>query len=68
MKTAHLVGSFETDVSLAASWLRLNKAISSAGDYTKRDNVYLLRVRLLKTRKEVTELLSARFGRFVQLR
>lgn len=68
MKIAHLAGSFETDVHLAVSWLRLNKAVSVSGDYEKRDNVYIIPVRLLKPKKEVAELLSARFGRFVQLR
>lgn len=68
MKTAHLVGTYETDVGLAASWLRLNKAISSAGDCTKQGLVHVCPVRMTKSRKEVADLLLARFGHFVKLR
>jgi hypothetical protein len=66
--TAHLFGSYETDITLAISWLRLNKAVSQSGDCTKRGLVYTCPVKLLKSRKEVADLLLSRFGRFVKVK
>jgi hypothetical protein len=68
MKTSHLVGAYQTDISMAVSWLRLNKAISSSGDCTKQGLVHVCPIRMTKSKKEVAELLLSRFGHFVKLR
>jgi hypothetical protein len=68
MKISHLVGTFETDVGLAISWLKLNKAVSVAGNCTKQGLVHVCPVRVIKPKKEVADLLLARFGHFVRLR
>jgi hypothetical protein len=68
MKTSHLVGTYQTDISMAVSWLKLNKAISSAGDCNKQGLVHVCPIRMTKSNKIVKDLLLSRFGHFVKLR
>jgi len=68
MKSAHVVGAYQTDVNLAISWLKLNRAINVAGDCEKQGSVYVCPIRMLKSKKQVADLLLARFGHFVRIR
>lgn len=68
MNSGHVVGAYSTDVNLAISWLKLNRAITVAGDCTKQGSVYVCPVRMVKSKKAVADLLLARFGHFVRLR
>jgi hypothetical protein len=49
-------------------YLRISKSIKDMGDVRQARGVYVCTVSLTKPFKEVADQLSARFGKFIQLR
>jgi len=65
---AHLVAGFRSDLEVGMGYLRISKSIKDMGEVRQTRGVYVCTVKLTKPFKEVADQLSARFGRFVQLR
>jgi hypothetical protein len=65
---AHLVAGFRSDLEVGMGYLRISKSIKDMGEVRQARGVYVCTVKLTKPFKEVADQLSARFGRFVQLR
>jgi len=66
--TAHLIAANRSDLEVGLGFLRISKQISDMGETRQTRGVYVATVRLTKPFKEVADTISARFGRFVQLR
>ena len=64
----HVIAGFKTDLELALGYLRLKKLISDMAEIRQARGVYVCTVKLKGPFKEVADTLSARYGRFVQLR
>lgn len=65
---AHLVAGNQSDLEVALGFLRIARLVSSIGEIRKARGVYVCTVRLSRPYKDVADQISARFGRFVQLR
>lgn len=65
---AHLVAGFRSDLEVGMGYLRISKSIKDMGEVRQARGVYVCTVKLTKPFKEVADQLTARFGRFVQLR
>lgn len=65
---AHLVAGFRSDLEVGMGYLRISKSIKDMSEVRQARGVYVCTVKLTKPFKEVADQLSARFGRFVQLR
>ena len=66
-KTARIVGSYRTDVSLALQWARSNKAITSASAVKEVDGRYVANVKVKKSKSSLKDLLKDRFGVFISV-
>lgn len=66
--TAHLIAGFRSDLEVGMGYLKISKSIKDIGDVRQTRGVYVCTVKLAKPFKEVADDISARFGRFVQLR
>ena len=66
-KNITIVAEYETDLGLIIQWLRLNKAISSAGSITKRGSTYAVRVKGKISKQGVSNLVKDRFGVFARV-
>jgi hypothetical protein len=68
-KTATVVATYETDLSLVMNWLRLNKAISSFGSiYETKNKTYAVRVKIKKSKESLNNLVKDRFGSFAKVK
>lgn len=65
---AHLISSNKTDLEVGLGYLRISKSIDDMGDVRQARGVHLVTVSLIKPFNSVQSDLSARFGRFLQLR
>ena len=65
---AHLVAGFRADLEVGIGYLRISKSIKDMGDVRQTRGVYVCTINLTKPFKEVADQLSARFGKFIQLR
>jgi|6_EtaG_2_1085325.scaffolds.fasta_scaffold00058_43 hypothetical protein len=65
-KFATISADYESDLSLIMTWLRLNKAIKSAGEIRQVGNRYSVRVKVSpkSSRQDVKNLVKDRFGVF----
>ena len=66
--TAHLIAGLRSDLEVGLGFLRISKSIKAMGEIRQARGVYVCTVRLAKPFKTVSADISARFGRFVQLR
>lgn len=66
-KKATIYASYEGDMGMVIDWLKLNKAITDLGKVTKSGNGYAVRVKSKKTKKDISDLLKAKFGMFVKV-
>ena len=66
--TAHLIAGLRSDLEIGLGYLQISKSIKSMGEIREARGVYVCTVRLARGFKEVSDDLSSRFGRFVQLR
>lgn len=65
---AHLIAGNQSDLEVALGYLKISKSVSNMGEIRKTRGVYVCTVRLSHPYKDVSAQISARFGRFVQLR
>ena len=65
---AHLVAGNRSDLEVGLGFLRVSKQIKDMGEIRQARGVYVLTVRLSKPFEDVANTISAKFGRFVQLR
>jgi hypothetical protein len=65
---AHLIAANRSDLEVGLGFLRISKQIKDMGEIRRARGVYVSTIRLSKPFKEVADTISARFGRFVQLR
>jgi hypothetical protein len=65
---AHLISANKTDLEVGLGYLRISKSINDMGDVRQARGVHLVTVSLTKPFNSVQSDLSARFGRFLQLR
>lgn len=65
---AHLIAGNRSDLEVGLGFLKIKKIISDTEEIRKARGVYVVTVKLKSPFKEVSDELSARFGRFVQLR
>lgn len=65
---ANLIAANKTDLEVGLGYLRISKSIKDMGEIRQARGVYVIPVALVKSFKDVQHDLSARFGRFVQLR
>lgn len=66
--TAHLIANNKTDLEVGLGYLRIKKILKDMGEIRQARGVYVVTVKLKSPFKEIADDLSARFGRFVQLR
>jgi len=66
--TAHLIANNKTDLEVGLGYLRIKKILKDMGEIRQARGVYVVTVNLKSPFKEIADDLSARFGRFVQLR
>jgi len=66
-KRAKIVGAYQTDVSLALNWAKLNKAIRAAGEIRKIGDRYVVSVKSRISKKDLKHLIKERFGIFVSV-
>lgn len=66
--TAHLIAANRSDLEVGLGFLRISKQIKDMSEIRRARGVYVSTVRLTKPYKEVSGTISARFGRFIQLR
>lgn len=64
----HLIASNVADLEVALGFLRISKQIIDMGEIRRARGVYVCTVKLAKPLKEVSDIISAKFGQFVQLR
>jgi hypothetical protein len=65
---ANLIAANKTDLEVGLGYLRISKSINDMGEIRQARGVYLIPVSLKKPFGDVQNDLSARFGRFIQLR
>jgi hypothetical protein len=65
---AHLIAGNKSDLEVALGFLKIKKVISDMEEIRHARGVYVITVKLKSPFKEISDELSARFGRFVQLR
>lgn len=65
---AHVVAGNRTDLEVALGFLKISKSIKDHGDVRESRGAYVCTVRLARPYKDVSYDISARFGRFVQIR
>lgn len=65
---AHLVAGNRSDLEVGLGFLRISKQIKDMGEIRRARGVYVITVRLTKPFKDVSDTISSRFARFVQLR
>ena len=65
---AHLIAGNRSDLEVAMGYLRISKSIKDLSDIREARGVYVCTIKLSKPFKDVAHDISARFGRFVQLR
>lgn len=66
--SAHLIAANRSDLEVGLGFLRISRQISDMGEIRQARGVYVATVKLTKPFKDVADTISARFGRFVQLR
>ena len=66
--TAYLIAENIADLEVGLGFLKISKLIKDSGEFRTARGVHVITVRLAKPYNQVAELVSARFGRFVQLR
>lgn len=64
----HLIAGFRSDLEVGIGYLRISKSIKDMSEVRQARGVYVCTVKLTKPFKEVADQITARFGRFVQLR
>ena len=68
-KTSIVVATYETDLSLVLNWLKLNKAISSSGAiYETKNGTYASKVKNIKSKETIRDLVVDRFGSFAKVK
>lgn len=65
---AHLIAGNKSDLEVGLGFLKIKKAIINMEEIRKARGVYVVTIKLKSSFKEISDELSARFGRFVQLR
>lgn len=65
---ANLIAANKTDLEVGLGYLRISKSIKDMGEIRQARGVYLAPVALSKPFADVQHDISARFGRFIQLR
>ena len=68
-KTATIVAPYSTDLMMALRWIQLNKALRGMGAVTFDESrkLYLVKVKLKKTKLDVINLIKDRFGSFIRV-
>ena len=67
-KNVRIVASYESDLGLVLRWLRLKKAISSAGEpYMTKSNSYAVIVRPTVPKSDLASIVKDRFGIFAKV-
>jgi len=69
-KNVTIVTTYSSDLTLILNWLRLNKAISSAGERRKtRSGVYAVSVKMKKgsSKQKINNLVKDKFGVFAKV-
>ena len=69
-KSATISAQSSSDMSQILTWLRLNKAIKSAGEIRSSGDTYIVRVKVSpkSSKSEIAELVKSRFGIFGRVR
>lgn len=65
---AHLIAGNRSDLEVGLGFLRISRQIKDMGETRRARGVYVCTVKLTKPFKDVADTISAKFGRFVQLR
>ena len=65
---SHLIAGNKSDLEVGLGYLKISRSIKDMGDIRQERGVYVVTVRLSKPFDAVSKDISARFGRFVQLR
>ena len=65
---AHLVAGNMSDLEVALGFLKISKSIKDLGEVRRTRGAYVCTIRLSRPISEVAHNISARFGRFVQIR
>ena len=66
-KTATIIATYETDLGLILNWLRLNKAIKSAGNRRDLNAGYAVTVRGKLSKSKIRDLVKEKFGVFAKV-
>jgi len=68
MNRMAIFAAFEADMQVALSLLKLKKAVIDSTETKKVNNLFACEIFSRKTKKEVQAILSARFGRAIQVK
>ena len=66
-KRATIIAGYSTDLSLVLNWLRLNKAIASAGERREVAKGYAVSVKSKMSKKDLNSLVKEKFGVFAKV-
>ena len=66
-KKVTIYTGYENDMGMVINWLKLKKAITDLGKVTKSGSGYAVRVKSKKTKKDIRDILKAKFGMFVKV-
>jgi len=66
-KKATIIATYDTDLGLILTWLRLNKAISSAGERRNIGNGYAVTVKGKVSKSAIRDLVKDKFGIFAKV-
>jgi hypothetical protein len=66
-KTATIITTYDTDMGLVLNWLRLNKAITAAGDRRDLDGGYAVKVKGKVSKSAIRDLVKDKFGVFAKV-
>jgi len=66
-KTATIIATYDTDLGLILTWLRLNKAIVSSGNRRELSGGYAVTVKGKVNKSKIRDLVKEKFGVFAKV-